>query len=198
MLSVFSNCFASHSNLDAVRGGLEVIVRGIIENITADGLEELGWEKQTAQTSSFGPYSQPVDTERAQSFSELYKKPNAVGTYTAHDSLNSYNLAVKSLSPFPRLDESTNPSLREKAAGSLECEGKSLHERYWNTWKWVKWLHENGVDVSRPKVGIWRYNVFWVDWEAQIHPWVCLYPSPKNQNIRTILSFASIPVSLET
>lgn len=137
MLSVFSNCFASHSNLDAVRSGMEVVIRGVAENLTANELEELGWEKHATQTAHF-----------------------------------SYDLAARSVSPYPPLDPFMNS--RARSAGSLECKGTSLHERYWNTWQWIRWLHDNGVDVSRPKVGIWRYNVFWVDWESRTYPWVCL------------------------
>lgn len=135
-MSVFSNCFASHSNLDAVRSGMEVIIRGVTENLTASDLEDLGWEKHASQTAS-----------------------------------ESYELAADSVSPYPPLDPSMNS--RARSVGSLECEGTSLHQRYWNTWQWIRWLHENGVDVSRPKEGIWRYNFFWVDWETRIYPWVC-------------------------
>lgn len=115
---------------------MEVVIRGVTENLTANELEDLGWDKQAAQTAA-----------------------------------ESYDLAAKSVSPYPPLDPSMNA--RARSTGSLECKGTSLHQRYWNTWQWVRWLHENGVDVSRPKEGIWRYNFFWVDWEARVYPWVC-------------------------
>lgn len=116
---------------------MEVVIRGVVENLTANELEDLGWEKLATQTAHF-----------------------------------SYDLAAKSVSPYPPLDPFINS--RARSAGSLECKGTSLHERYWNTWQWVRWLHDNGVDVSRPKEGIWRYNFFWVDWESRTYPWVCL------------------------
>ncbi|KAG0639021.1 hypothetical protein HOY80DRAFT_965332 [Tuber brumale] len=50
LLSVFANCFASHSNLDAVRSGMEIILRGVIENHTVDELSKIGWDNQAAQT----------------------------------------------------------------------------------------------------------------------------------------------------
>ncbi|KAG0639023.1 hypothetical protein HOY80DRAFT_1076085 [Tuber brumale] len=50
LLSVFANCFASHSNLDAVRSGMEIILRGVIENHTIDELSKIGWDNQAAQT----------------------------------------------------------------------------------------------------------------------------------------------------
>lgn len=152
MLSVFSNCFASHSNLDAVRSGMEVVIRGVVENLTANELEELGWEKHATQTAHF-----------------------------------SYDLAARSVSPYPPLDPFMNS--RARSAGSLECKGTSLHERYWNTWQWTRWLHDNGVDVSRPKEGIWRYNLFWVDWESRTYPWVCFF-------LRNFLPVADFPQRL--
>ena len=50
LLAVFANCFASHSNLDAVRSGLEIIIRGAIEHHTVVDLARAGWDKQAGQT----------------------------------------------------------------------------------------------------------------------------------------------------
>lgn len=158
-LSVFSNCFASHSNLDAVRSGTEMIVRGIVENHTAKEFEDLGWDKQTAQTAS-----------------------------------DSYNIAVESLLEYPPMHPPMNPSPRQLFGGSLECQGVPLHERYWNTWHWIRWLHKNGVDVSRPKEGIWSYNIFWVDWETKMHRWVCLH----SKTVTFVLLYSSFLNSYES
>ncbi|RPB00693.1 hypothetical protein L873DRAFT_1765570 [Choiromyces venosus 120613-1] len=68
LLSVFANCFASHSNLDAVRSGMEIILRGVIENHTIVQLSKIGWDNQAAQTlhqsydtatKSLAPYPAP-------------------------------------------------------------------------------------------------------------------------------------------
>lgn len=50
LLAVFANCFASHSNLDAVRSGLEIIIRGAIENHTAEDLARAGSDTHVRQT----------------------------------------------------------------------------------------------------------------------------------------------------
>lgn len=132
LLSIFSNCFASHSNLDAVRSGMELIVRGVVENHGPKEFQDLGWDKQTEQTC-----------------------------------LESYEMAAESLMRYPKMRPPMNPNPRELFGGSLECRGAPLYKRYWNSWYWVRWLHKNGVDISRPKEGIFSYDIFWVDWDSK-------------------------------
>jgi len=135
LLSVFSNCFASHSNLDAVRSGLEIILRGVIENHTIALLSKIGWDIQAAQTLN-----------------------------------QAYNTAAKSLLPYPAPHPPMLLNPRDLYSGNLECKGVPLHKRYRNTRNWVRWLHKNGVDISRPADGIWSYHIFWPDWYSRHHP----------------------------
>jgi hypothetical protein len=54
--------------------------------------------------------------------------------------------------------------------GFIEVKAVPLHERYFNSQKWGRWLYEKGVDNGRPKKGIGRYQKFWVDWGSKTHP----------------------------
>ena len=85
----------------------------------------------------------------------------------------SYKPAAESLSPYPALHPPLLLSPRERFSGNMECNGVPLHKRYQNTHSWVRWLHKNGVDISRPTVGIWSYHIFWPDWYSRHYPIVC-------------------------
>jgi len=82
----------------------------------------------------------------------------------------SYNIAIKSLSPYPVPHPPMLLNPRDLYSGNLECKGVPLHGRYRNTRNWVRWLHKNGVDIARPTEGILSYNIFWPDWYSKHHP----------------------------
>jgi hypothetical protein len=44
LLSIFSNCCASHMSLEAIRSSLEVVLRGVVENHTWADVEGMGWD----------------------------------------------------------------------------------------------------------------------------------------------------------
>ncbi|KAG0126826.1 hypothetical protein HOY82DRAFT_627041 [Tuber indicum] len=121
LLSAFANCFASHSNLDAVRSGMETILRGVIENHTIDQLSDIGWDNQEKTLDQ------------------------------------SYDTAVKSLSPYPALHPPIFLNPRDRFSGNIECKGVPLHKRYQNIRNWVRWLLDKGVDISPPTEGIWSH-----------------------------------------
>ncbi|KAG0126824.1 hypothetical protein HOY82DRAFT_627035 [Tuber indicum] len=134
LLSVFANCFASHSNLHAVRSGMETILRGVIENHTIDQLSVIGWD---SQEKTLGP---------------------------------SYYAALKPLLPYPAFHPPMLLGPRDHFPGNMECNGVPLHKRYQNTRKWVRWLHDNGVHISPPAKGIWRYSIIWLNWYLRHYP----------------------------
>lgn len=82
----------------------------------------------------------------------------------------SYDIATKSLAPYPAPHPPMLLNPRDLFSGNLECRAVPLHGRYRNTRNWVRWLHKNGVDIARPTEGIWSYHIFWPDWYSRHHP----------------------------
>lgn len=82
----------------------------------------------------------------------------------------SYDIATKSLAPYPAPHPPMLLNPRDLFSGNLECRAVPLHGRYRNTRNWVRWLHKNGVDIARPTEGLWSYHIFWPDWYSRHHP----------------------------
>lgn len=155
LLSVFSNCFATHVSLEAVRSGLEVILRGVVENHTYQETKQIGWDR----TRVLGPTTPRYELA---AFSLMPYPPPPMASVLATVQEDAEVPATVIEIPRPRL-----------YSGTIEIKAVPLHRRYFNTMKWNRWLHSKGVDVRRPTKGavarIPGLAMAWTDWSTPRH-----------------------------